>query len=88
MSIPRSAADPRPGNRPYFIEPDCPVCRRELVLCDRDRPVSKIWHDEWECPTCQDGAYLDWPASALETLKVGADEGHQNSADQALKALD
>jgi len=72
---PRSAADPRPDSRPYFIAPNCPTCEAALVLVDRDQPASEIWHDEWECPRCDDGVYIDWPESAIEALKAAGREG-------------
>lgn len=74
-SSPRNAADPRPGNRPYFIAPKCPTCDAALVLVDRDQVASEVWHDEWECPRCDDGVYLDWPESAIEALKAVGREG-------------
>lgn len=67
---PSSAADPRPANRPYHILPNCPVCGRTLVLLDRDLPDKEAWHDEWECPVCQDGIHLDWPESIFAGLKA------------------
>lgn len=62
---PNSAADRRPGNRPYYISPNCPVCGTALVLSDvlenPKGPKDEIWHDEWECSKCRDGVYMDWP---------------------------
>lgn len=62
---PRSAADPRPNNKPYYINPTCPTCRAELVLSDLfedpTRPSNEVWHDEFICPKCQDGIFMDWP---------------------------
>lgn len=58
---PRSAADPRPNNEPYYIETDCPDCGEELILNDILVESHEIWHDEWICPDCQDGLYLDRP---------------------------
>lgn len=69
---PASAADPRPGNRPYYIAPACPNCGAHLVLHDSlthpERPTDQVWYDEWECPECRDGLYLDWPRDAYEHL--------------------
>lgn len=69
---PKSAADPRPEGHPYYIGSDCPKCDAPLVLADiaRNPRVRKdrIWHDEWECPRCRDGIYMDWPAGKLEAL--------------------
>mgnify|MGYP005842987529 CR=1 FL=1 len=62
---PRSAAEPRPGNRPYYIAPCCPDCGTPLVLLDLlenpEMPEDEIWHDEFICPECRDGIWLDWP---------------------------
>lgn len=60
---PTSAAHPRPAGRPYYIDPNCPTCGSALVLDDRFVPGNQVWHDEWVCPTCQEGIWLDWPAS-------------------------
>lgn len=51
------------------------MCRMALVLVDRDQPASEVWHDEWECPRCDNGIYLDWPESAIEALKAAGLEG-------------
>ena len=64
---PTSAAHPRPG-RPFYINSECPSCGRPLVLHDRlhaDSNLSddQVWHDEWVCPNCREGIWLDWPAS-------------------------
>src|SRR5688500_13985864 len=63
--LPNSAADPRPGGRPAFIDPNCKACGTALVLHDSLReqpsPPDEVWHDEWECPTCRDGLHLDRP---------------------------
>lgn len=63
--IPESAADPRPGNKPFYIKPNCPKCGAELVLLDTllfpNKPQHQIWHDEFTCPICRDGIYIDWP---------------------------
>lgn len=63
---PTSAADPRPGGKPYYIDPLCPTCGAPLVLMDVLEPPSApgalVWHDEWACPMCRDGTvHMDWP---------------------------
>lgn len=62
---PQSSADPRPGNKPYYIKPNCWNCGAELVLIDTlrnpNKPQEEIWHDEFTCPICNDGIYMDWP---------------------------
>lgn len=62
---PRRPSDPRPGIKPYYIKEACPQCGVPLVLMDKAEnprtPEDKIWHDEWMCPDCRDGVYMDWP---------------------------
>lgn len=65
-----SAAIPRPGNKPYYLDPDCPECGTPLVLLDvfkkPDASGEEIWHDEFICPVCRDGLYVDWPENKLK----------------------
>ena len=62
---PMCAGDSRPGNKPYYINPNCPKCSTSLVLMDLlerpDTPEEEIWHDEFTCPVCRGGIYMDWP---------------------------
>ena len=65
---PTSAAHPRPGGRPYYIAANCPTCSTPLVLYDRldeRSPLAddQVWYDEWICPQCRDGVWMDWPES-------------------------
>lgn len=64
---PRSAADPRPGGEPYYIDSDCPECGTPLVLYDEDSG----WNDEWTCPKCQGGLHMDWPDSQWAHIEQG-----------------
>lgn len=75
---PQSAADPRPNNEPYYIDTDCPDCGTDLVLYDkfRDGDEGEIWHDEWICPECDDGIYLDIPDEVAEELLVERASGN------------
>lgn len=61
---PRSPADPRPNGEPYYIDSDCPECGTALELFD---PASG-WYDEWWCPECDDGIYIDWPEEYKEKM--------------------
>jgi ribosomal protein S27AE len=65
MSKPMSAADKRPNNRPYYIRQTCENCSADLVYADWFResniPADEIWYDEFMCPNCRDGVYMDWP---------------------------
>ena len=70
---PTSAAHPRPGGRPYYISQNCPTCSTPFVLHDRlnesSSPLAddQVWYDEWICPHCRDGIWMDWPASEWDT---------------------
>ncbi|AEG61075.1 Fic family protein [Desulforamulus ruminis] len=70
---PDSAASPRPGNKPFYIKPNCRKCGAELVLLDTfwnpDKPQEEIWHDEFICPVCEDGIYMDWPEESEMEFK-------------------
>lgn len=72
---PRSPADPRPNDEPYYIDTTCD-CGADLVLydslTDEQRQSSQAlsgpepeqdepWYDEWVCPVCLDGIHMDWP---------------------------
>jgi len=62
---PHSAAEQRPNNKPVYIDPNCLECSTPLVLVDilenHTAQTDKIWHDEFICPRCRDGLYLDAP---------------------------
>lgn len=66
-------------------------CGAGLVLVDRDEPDTEIWHDEWECPLCRDGVYLDWPSEKIAELKRIAETATEESMipiEEILKRLD
>jgi hypothetical protein len=72
MTAPRSAAEPRPNNRPYYIDPNCPICGTALVLLDTLDGIGDlpIWYDEWICPNhVLEGVHMDWPAEKIEELR-------------------
>lgn len=79
---PASAAARRPGDKPYYIAPDCPQCGTPLVLADRfENPAAteeKIWHDEFICPACRDGIFLDWPENEGKQIKEENRAGEEN----------
>lgn len=70
---PESAADPRPGGEPYYIDSECPDCGTELVYYDDVSvkhsedvhsevfPDTAFFYDEFVCPECLDGIHMDWP---------------------------
>lgn len=59
--------------KPRHIDPNCPKCGASLILSDLlrnpDIPEKDIWADEFECPDCRDGIYLDWPKKKLNALR-------------------
>lgn len=77
-SPPTSSSSPRPDNKPYFILNECAECHSNLVLADPlfDASIEfeEIWHDEWICPECRDGIYLDIPESLSKLLSAAMDE--------------
>lgn len=82
MKPPLSPEDPRPDNKPFYIEPNC-KCGAALVLDDsweferdyaifigdQDTEWISPWHDEWVCPVCRDGIHMDWPQEATDDLR-------------------
>jgi hypothetical protein len=65
-NCPKSPADKRPNNKPYYIDQYCKKCGTTLVLYDLlenpNKPLDEIWYDEFICPNCQDGLYIDRPS--------------------------
>jgi uncharacterized protein with PIN domain len=65
--------DPRPGGVPAYIPNRCNDCGGRLVLVDAevDEETGEkiVMHDEWTCPVCRDGVYMDWPAEELESFR-------------------
>jgi len=63
--IPRSTAMPRPNGEPLYIHKNCPACGTRLVyeylVNSPYCPENNRWYDEFACPVCNDGIYLDCP---------------------------
>lgn len=57
MTAPRSPADPRPGGVPFYLAKECIHCGSPLIL----DPSHGGYLDEFICPKCNDGVYLDTP---------------------------
>jgi hypothetical protein len=59
---------PRPGGRPKYISPKCPVpgCNKDLVLDDELDGVSpeSVFHDEWTCPSHRE-IFIDHPTEQV-----------------------
>lgn len=64
-TAPQKADDRRPGGTPFYTAKSCPKCDTALQYYD----PTGTWFDEFECPTCRDGVYLDWPSAELDTLR-------------------
>lgn len=75
---PKSAADRRPNDEPYYIDKRCEDCREKLVQVDvLDNPAcpeSLIWYDEFICPKCRGGVYMDWPESKFKEMEEARNE--------------
>ena len=54
---PLRSSDPRPGGVPYYIAKECVECGATLIL----DPDNQGWLDEFTCPKCNNGIYLDYP---------------------------
>lgn len=72
MIQPKSAADRRPNDQPYYIDPACPNCGSDLIyanLLDHPPPpFEEFWFDEFICPVCQDGIFIDWPNAYWQSI--------------------
>ena len=88
MNPPKGPSDPRPNNEPYYIQKTCPKCGTKLVLHDSlaqpPTPTEDVWHDEFECPKCRDGIFMDWPVKELERF----DRLRRGSSSTPYKPLD
>ncbi len=66
FQLPQCPADPRPQDQPVYIEPYCKTCYSPLALVaaveDKSRAENEVWHDEFICPNCRDGVYMDAPS--------------------------
>lgn len=65
---PRSPSEPRPNDEPYYIDSHC-SCGERLILYDDFHGNEVVWHDEWVCPVCQNGVYMDWPERMMDELQ-------------------
>jgi hypothetical protein len=63
---PNSPSDRRPYDEPFYIPKTCDTCGEKLVYSDSTaNSANATWYDEFECPNCKDGIYLDWPRRAV-----------------------
>lgn len=64
MTTPLRPSDPRPGGVPFYIPNQCSSCGNLLVLAE----PSEGWLDEFECPICRNGVYLDIPKETIDDI--------------------
>lgn len=73
-----------PRDKPFFIDDDCDECGETLVLGDVLEGNEQIWYDEWVCPKCQNGIFMDWPPEEVARLTAAA-EGDQVTVAEMLE---
>jgi hypothetical protein len=85
---PLTPSHPRPGNIPFYIEPDCDECQTLLVPFDHpSTPPEETWYDEWACPNCgfEIGTYMDWPeeewSDLIKTCRMEIEESYPDAFD-------
>ena len=61
---PLRPSDPRPGGVPFYITNECSDCNGPLIL----DPNNEGWMDEFVCPMCHNGVYLDLPRETIEEI--------------------
>ena len=59
MTVPLRPSDPRPGGKPFYIPNRCASCDGPLVLDEKS--ARSGWLDEFRCPKCKGGTYMDVP---------------------------
>lgn len=68
-----------PRNSPSYIEANCENCSALLVLYDllyeklndpEENTGDSVWYDEWICPSCKDGIYMDWYHKDCKKFKI------------------
>ena len=79
MNEPQSAADRRPNDEPFYVPKTCEDCGEKLVYLyvAEGRSDSEPWYDEFTCPKCRNGVYLDVPEGVM-----GMSEPHVLSKDE------
>ena len=65
MIAPLKPSDPRPGGVPFYIPNRCDDCGGTLVL----DPNNEGWLDEFICPRCNNGVYLDMPKKVTDRIR-------------------
>ena len=74
-TTPLRPSDPRPGGVPFYITKECGSCGTALVL----GPNNEGWMDEFVCPVCNDGVYLDVPKEVSDRI-LARRRKHGNSS--------
>ncbi len=66
----------RPNDEPYYIPKTCEKCKAPLIyrseIDSTNWQEDELFYDEFMCPVCKDGIYLDIPKTAREKLLRGA----------------
>ena len=72
VNLPLTSSDRRPNDHPYYIDECCPNCNAILVyddLLDGEEDWDNFFFDEFSCPNCEDGCYMDWTPEQMEEIK-------------------
>lgn len=78
----------KPGKlpeEPRHIDSSCPSCGTSLVLNDVHReeqvPPEEVWVDEWVCPRCEDGIFLDKDEEFFNEMEQGIEQVEKGDGD-------
>lgn len=66
MNPPMKPSDPRSGGVPFYIANKCDNCGGKLIL----DPTNEGWLDEFICPRCKTGVYLDFPKEEIDRILI------------------
>ena len=83
---PRAPMNRRPGDVPYYIDPDCPECGTALE--PEAEAFYRGWYDEFICPTCDDGLHMDWPDEYNQWLLNRVEDETFMTLDELWEQLD
>lgn len=76
---PEAPADPRPNDEPYYIDNECHECGGELVYYHEHYDLDgEPWYDEFVCPSCEGGLYMDWPEETWDGLMERVEDAKKN----------
>jgi len=76
----------------HYINSYCLKCKTSLVFADLlenpETPENEMWYDEFICPKCQDGIYMDWPEEKYKETFEQDDEGNEEFKNFKFELLD